>query len=46
MKIMARLILIIGMVIWIGPAVIGFFALLLLFWFLMGLAGWDKSPHP
>ena len=45
MKIFARLILIIGVLVWLGPAVIGFFAVLLVFWLLVSLAGWDKSPR-
>ena len=45
MKIFVRLILIIGVLVWLGPAVIGFFALLLVFWLLVSLAGWDKSPR-
>jgi hypothetical protein len=44
-KIIARLILIIGVLVWLGPAVIGFFALLLVFWLLAALAGWDDQPH-
>jgi hypothetical protein len=45
MKIFARLILIIGVLVWLGPAVIGFLAVLLVFWFLVALAGWDKPPR-
>ena len=35
MKIFARLILIIGVLVWLGAAVIGFFAVLLVFWLLV-----------
>ncbi|MBD1225679.1 hypothetical protein ACG9XS_11980 [Acinetobacter gyllenbergii] len=44
MKIFARLILIIGVVIWLGPAFLGFVALVILFYILMALAGWNKQP--
>jgi len=43
-KIFARLILIIGVVIWLGPAFLGFVALMILFYILMALAGWNKQP--
>lgn len=46
MKIIARLILIIGILIWLGPAVIGFLLIMLLFWLLVELAGWNKPPRP
>jgi len=46
MKIIARLILMIGILIWLGPAVIGFLLMMLLFWLLVELAGWNKTPHP
>ncbi|MCU4491822.1 MAG: hypothetical protein L0G09_05670 [Acinetobacter sp.] len=46
MKIIARLILIIGVLIWLGPAVIGFVLMMLLFWLLVELAGWNKPPPP
>ena len=45
MKIIARLILIIAVMIWLGPAVIGFLLVMLLFWLLVELAGWNKSPQ-
>ena len=45
MKIIARLILIIGVLIWLGPAVIGFLLVMLLFWLLVELEGWNKSPQ-
>lgn len=45
MKIIARLILIIGVLVWLGPAVIGFLLMLLLFWLLVALAGWNKPPR-
>jgi len=46
MKIIARLILMIGILVWLGPAVIGFLLMMLLFWLLVELAGWNKTPHP
>ncbi len=46
MKILARLMLMMGILIWLGPAVIGFLLLMLLFWLLVELAGWNKTPHP
>jgi hypothetical protein len=42
MKLFARLILIIGLVIWLGPAILGFFVIMILLWALLSLAGWDK----
>ncbi|WP_171262697.1 hypothetical protein [Acinetobacter sp. ANC 4470] len=45
MQIIARLILIIGVLVWLGPAVIGFLLMMLLFWLLVALAGWNKPPH-
>lgn len=42
MKVFARLILIIGLVIWLGPAILGFFAIMVVLWALLSLAGWDK----
>jgi len=44
MQIIAHLILIIGVLVWLGPAVIGFL-MMLLFWLLVALAGWNKPPH-
>ncbi|WP_242726065.1 hypothetical protein [Acinetobacter higginsii] len=46
MKILARLILMIGIVIWLGPAFIGFVLLMILFYALLTLAGWNKPPPP
>lgn len=45
MQIIAHLILIIGVLVWLGPAVIGFLLMLLLFWLLVALAGWNKPPR-
>jgi hypothetical protein len=45
MQIIARLILIIGVLVWLGPAVIGFLLMMLLFWLLVALAGWNKPPR-
>ncbi|ENU81859.1 MULTISPECIES: hypothetical protein [unclassified Acinetobacter] len=42
MKLFARLILIIGLVIWLGPAILGFFVILIVISALLSLAGWDK----
>ncbi|MDA0695842.1 MULTISPECIES: hypothetical protein [Acinetobacter] len=46
MKFIARLILIIALVIWLGPAFIGFVLLMILFYALLTLAGWNKPPPP
>ena len=45
MKIIARLILIVAVLIWLGPAAIGFLLMMLLFWLLVELAGWNKPPQ-
>ena len=45
MKIISRLILIVAVLIWLGPAVIGFLLMMLLFWLLVELAGWNKPPQ-
>jgi hypothetical protein len=45
MKILARLILILGVVIWLGPAVIGFVLIMMIFWLLVSLAGWDNPSR-
>ncbi|EET83754.1 putative membrane protein [Acinetobacter sp. 263903-1] len=37
--------LMMGILIWLGPAVIGFLLMMLLFWLLVELAGWNKTPH-
>ncbi|WP_155765777.1 hypothetical protein [Acinetobacter genomosp. 15BJ] len=42
MKIIVRLILIVAVLIWLGPAVIGFLLMMLLFWLLVELAGCNK----
>ncbi|WP_291373987.1 hypothetical protein [Acinetobacter sp. UBA6720] len=45
MKILARLILILGVLIWLGPAVIGFVLIMMIFWLLVSFAGWDNPPR-
>ncbi|MGK9155874.1 hypothetical protein [Acinetobacter radioresistens] len=45
MKILAHLMLMMGILIWLDPAVFGFLLMMLLFWLFVELAGWNKAPH-
>ncbi len=45
MKIFARLLLVIFLLIWLGPAALAFLFFYFLIIFLVVLAGWDKE-HP
>lgn len=45
MKTLARLILIFGVLIWLGPAVLGFVLIIMIFWLLVSFAGWDNPPR-